>query len=329
MKPRSVIGFVVEKIKTLTTCRSVSGLRWGTALWGGQLIIHLHPPKALRRARRCSPDSNAASARRNGGAEAQSQAEGPQAFWADTGSHMDLQGASELPRPLAAGNSRSSRLREQISPLRCVRQSERETEAWDRAVTGAERQPCPEPQQGGEARLPAFRCSQDWFETAHQNAYRYFPSLEGRVRKSPPTVRAERLRDRPTGLALYKSLGPGAMHAGVQKQMADCGVAKPLSISLGKSWLLGRVHGDWQMETSLRGGPGKLQARQPHLGAWGVCGADPPRRDVQAHARRALLTLVSSCLRYHGHQAARCSRRRRRKGWQPESGTGQVQWGIF
>eukprot|EP00076_Gallus_gallus_P033673 XP_024999211.1 uncharacterized protein LOC107057469 [Gallus gallus] len=50
------------------------------------------------------------------------------------------------------------------------------------------------------------------------------------------------------------------MHAGVQKQMADCGVAKPLSISLGKSWLLGRVHGDWQMETSLRGGPGKLQA---------------------------------------------------------------------
>lgn len=224
MKPRSVIGFVVEKIKTLTTCRSVSGLRWGTALWGGQLIIHLHPPKALRRARRCSPDSNAASARRNGGAEAQSQAEGPQAFWADTGSHMDLQGASELPRPLAAGNSRSSRLREQISPLRCVRQSERETEAWDRAVTGAERQPCPEPQQGGEARLPAFRCSQDWFETAHQNAYRYFPSLEGRVRKSPPTVRAERLRDQLTGLALYKSLGPGAMHAGVQKQMADCGV---------------------------------------------------------------------------------------------------------
>lgn len=148
------------------------------------------------------------------------------------------------------------------------------------------------------------------------------------MRKSPPTVRAERLRDQLTGLDLYKSLGPGAMHAGVQKQMADCGVAKPLSISLGKSWLLGRVHGDWQMETSLRGGPGKLQARQPHLGAWGVCGADPPRRDVQAHARRALLTLVSSCLRYHGHQAARCSRRRRRKGWQPESGTGQVKWGF-
>ena len=161
-------------------------------MWGGQLTVHLQPPKALRRARRCSPDNNAASARRNGQAEAQTQAEAPQAFWADTGSHVVLQGATELPRPLAVGNSRSSRLRGQISPLRCVRQSQREIEARHRAVTGAERQPCPEPQQGVEARLPACRCSQDWFEAAHHNAYSYFPSLEGRVRKSPPTALSER-----------------------------------------------------------------------------------------------------------------------------------------
>eukprot|EP00076_Gallus_gallus_P031493 XP_015158030.1 uncharacterized protein LOC107057458 [Gallus gallus] len=228
MKPRSVIGFVVEKIKTLTTCRSVSGLRWGTALWGGQLIIHLHPPKALRRARRCSPDSNAASARRNGGAEAQSQAEGPQAFWADTGSHMDLQGATELPRPLAAGNSRSSRLREQISPLRCVRQSERETEAWDRAVTGAERQPCPEPQQGGEARLPAFRCSQDWFETAHQNAYREVVAVGQSPRRlANGNITPRRPRETPGPSASPRCLGSLWSRSPAKRCSGTCETSPP------------------------------------------------------------------------------------------------------
>lgn len=56
-------------------------------MWGGQLIIHLHPPKALCCTCWCSPDTNTATTRRNGWAEA----ERPQPFWADTCSQMDLQ----------------------------------------------------------------------------------------------------------------------------------------------------------------------------------------------------------------------------------------------
>ena len=63
--------------------------------------------------------------------------------------------------------------------------------------------------------------------------------------KVPPTVSEEQVRDHLLNVNRSRSMGPGDMNPRVLRELAD-GVAKPLSITVEKSWQSGDVTGEWK-----------------------------------------------------------------------------------
>jgi len=63
--------------------------------------------------------------------------------------------------------------------------------------------------------------------------------------KIPSTVRGKQVQDHLMGLNVYKSMGLDDTHPRVLKALADV-VSKAPSSILEKSWLAGRVPGDWK-----------------------------------------------------------------------------------
>ena len=78
----------------------------------------------------------------------------------------------------------------------------------------------------------------------------------------------EEVSDHLMKLNAFKSVGPDDMHPRVLKKMDDVDAELP-SIVFERSWLSGKVQGDWKK--------GKCP--------WEDHGADPPGRDVKAHER--------------------------------------------
>ncbi|KFU85429.1 hypothetical protein M959_11116, partial [Chaetura pelagica] len=54
------------------------------------------------------------------------------------------------------------------------------------------------------------------------------------------------VRDQLSKLDIHKSMGPDGMHLWVLRELAEV-IARPLSITFGKSWVTGEVPEDWRI----------------------------------------------------------------------------------
>ena len=85
---------------------------------------------------------------------------------------------------------------------------------------------------------------------------------------------------------------PNEVHPRVLKNLVYV-IAKPLSVIFEKSWLSGKVPANWEKGNitlkvnifCMKGRHEELQTSESHLSTWEDRGADPPGRDVKAHAR--------------------------------------------